>query len=94
MNELMKDSNQQFDQSFERRKRLHDLLIALIRKQNDLELMDVDSTISHENGINAEVQDPASWLNRNQRLLRRYQALVRTAVTLDALLDAENLANG
>jgi hypothetical protein len=29
-------------------------------------------------------------LDRNRRLLQRYQAMVRTAVTLDALLDAEN----
>ena len=34
-------------------------------------------------------QDPATWLDRNRRLLKRYQALVRTALTLDALMDAE-----
>ena len=34
--------------------------------------------------------DAARWLERNRRVLQRYQALVRTAVTLDALLDAED----
>jgi hypothetical protein len=29
-------------------------------------------------------------LDQNRRTLQRYQALVRTAVTLDALLDAED----
>ena len=32
---------------------------------------------------------PGRWLDQNCRTLQRYQALVRTAVTLDALLDAE-----
>ena len=33
---------------------------------------------------------PGRWLDQNRRTLQRYQALVRTAVTLDALLDAED----
>ena len=33
---------------------------------------------------------PARWLDQNRRTLHRYQALVRTAVTLDALVDAED----
>ena len=33
---------------------------------------------------------PARWLDQNRRILHRYQALVRTAVTLDALVDAED----
>ena len=32
---------------------------------------------------------PGRWLDQNRRTLQRYQALVRTAVTLDALVDAE-----
>jgi hypothetical protein len=38
-------------------------------------------------------RDPASWLEHNQRLIQRYQALVRTAATLDALIDQE-VGNG
>ena len=66
-----------------RRQRLHDLLLALIAQQGELALMDEDVP---EPGVSAE---PARWLDRNRRTLQRYQALVRTAVTLDALLDAE-----
>ena len=67
-----------------RRQRLHDLLLALIAQQGELALMDEDVP---EPGVSAE---PARWLDRNRRTLQRYQALVRTAVTLDALLDAED----
>ena len=67
-----------------RRQRLHDLLLALIAQQGELALMDEDVP---EPGVSAE---PARWLDRNRRTLQRYQALVRTAVTLDALLDAEH----
>ena len=40
-------------------------------------------------------KDPARWLDRNRRIVLQYRALVRTAVTLDALLDSEqSLAPG
>jgi hypothetical protein len=63
-----------------RRERLHELLLALIAQQADLELMDADGPM----GLIA-----ASWMERNRRVLQRYQSLVITAVTLDALVDAE-----
>ncbi|MEB3235242.1 MAG: hypothetical protein VKM98_07430 [Cyanobacteriota bacterium] len=65
----------------ERRRRIHELVLALIAQQNDLELLDGDETIPS--------RDPASWIERNRRLVQRYQGLVRTAVTLDALIDQE-----
>ena len=65
----------------ERRHRIHELVLALIAQQHDLELLDGDET--HPN------RDPASWIERNRRLVQRYQGLVRTAVTLDALIDQE-----
>ena len=34
-------------------------------------------------------RSPAGWLERNRRVVQRYQALVRSAVTLDALVDQE-----
>ena len=68
-----------------RRQRIHDLLLALIARQPSLELLDGD-----EGGPFAAAQgNPANWLERNRRLVQRYQALVRTAVTLDALIDQE-----
>ena len=33
--------------------------------------------------------NPAGWLERNHRILQHYQALVRTAATLDALVEQE-----
>ena len=67
----------------DRRQRLHDLVIALIAQQDDLPLLDPDQP-------DLEGTAPARWLDQNRRSLRRYQALVRTAVTLDALLDGED----
>ena len=75
--------------SLDRRLRLHQLVVALIQKQGDLELMDEEAPrLDVGTGLDQD-QDPARWLDRNRRLLKRYQALVRSAVTIDALLDAE-----
>tara|TARA_Y100001968_G_C19393330_1_gene736844 strand:+ start:224 stop:481 length:258 start_codon:yes stop_codon:yes gene_type:complete len=72
-----------------RRQRLHELLIALIQRENDLELMDSDSPDLKRVETSSSGNDPAKWLDRNRRILSKYQALVRTAITLDALLDSE-----
>ena len=66
-----------------RRQRLHELLLALIAREEGLPLLDPDQP-DMESGAT-----PGRWLDQNRRTLQRYQALVRTAVTLDALLDAE-----
>ncbi len=70
-----------------RRQRQHELLIALIQQQKHLELMEAertkfDGSASHEN-------DPAKWIDKNRRILEQYQSLVRSAITLDALLESE-----
>ena len=67
----------------DRRQHLHELVIALIAQQDDLPLLDPDQP-------DLEGTSPVRWLDQNRRSLHRYQALVRTAVTLDALLDAED----
>jgi hypothetical protein len=67
----------------DRRQRIHDLVLALIQRQESLELFDGDGQGPGSG------QTPADWLERNRRLVQRYQALVRTAVTLDALIDQE-----
>lgn len=72
----------------ERRRRIHELVLALIAQQHDLELLDGDADVTGAPG-SAAARDPASWLQRNQRLLQRYQALVRTAVTLDTMIGQE-----
>ena len=77
----------------DRRERLHELLLALIAQQSDLELMDAEGPAGISTSLSGEAPaDAARWLDRNRRVLQRYQALVRTAVTLDALLDAETTA--
>ena len=67
-----------------RRQRLHELLLALIARDEELPLLDSEHP-ELDGG-----DSPGRWLDQNRRSLRRYQALVRTAVTLDALLDAED----
>ena len=86
----MQNSNNLENQNPERRRRLHELLIALIRKQEDMELIDVEAlNFDGKNSAFFNGEDPASWLERNRRILKKYQSLVRSAITLDALLDSE-----
>ena len=66
-----------------RRQRLHELVLALIAQEEELPLMDGERP-ELDGGL-----APGRWLDQNRRTLQRYQALVRTALTLDALLDAE-----
>ena len=69
----------------DRRQRLHDLVVALIAQQGDLDLLYDDNS-----GSLAVAQgNPAGWLERNRRVVQRYQALVRSAATLDALVEQE-----
>ena len=75
----------------DRRQRLHDILLAILSQQDDLELMDLDNPSAFASEVyRYSSSDSARLLERNQRVLKHYQALVRTAVTLDALLDAED----
>ncbi|WP_114994115.1 hypothetical protein [Synechococcus sp. UW179A] len=80
------------DAQIERRQRLHELLLALIARQEDLELMDADGPSGLTScGAGEGPEEAARWLDRNRRVLQHYQSLVRTAVTMDALLDAEQV---
>ena len=75
----------------DRRQRLHEILLAILSQQDDLELMDFDKPSTFVSDVyRYSPHDPARLLERNQRVLQHYQALVRTAVTLDALLDTED----
>ncbi len=66
----------------DRRQRIHELVLALLAQQKELELLAGDS-----NGLGGG--DAGNWIERNRRVVQRYQALVRSAVTLDALVDQE-----
>ena len=77
------------EEPFDRRSRLHEILIALINQQKDLELMD-DSVQMFNYPINhTEKCDSSKIIERNQRIIKKYQSLVRSAIALDALLESE-----
>ena len=77
----------------ERRKRLHELLLALINKQDYLELIEDDSNVLAKSFSENESRDFSKSIERNRKILKKYHSLVRTAVTLDALMDSENEEN-
>ena len=77
----------------ERRKRLHELLLALINKQDYLELIEDDSNDLTKSFSENESRDFSKSIERNRKIIKKYHSLVRTAVTLDALMDSENEEN-
>ena len=77
----------------ERRTRLHELLLALINKQDYLELIEDDSNDLAKSFSENESRDFSKSIERNRKILKKYHSLVRTAVTLDALMDSENEEN-
>ena len=82
------------EEPFSRRSRLHEILIALINQQKDLELMD-DDVQAFNNPINqSEKYDSSKIIERNQRIIKKYQSLVRSAIALDALLESEQYEIG
>ena len=87
----MKESNTQGINYFTKRQRQHELLVALIKGQDELELMDTQNP--NFSGIVNDEIDPARWIDRNRRILEKYQSLVRSAITLDALMDSEQCEN-
>jgi hypothetical protein len=72
----------------DRRQRIHALVLALLARQDDLELLDGDRGGAGGPPLGGGA-DPGSWLERNRRVVQRYQSLVRSAVTLDALIEQE-----
>tara|TARA_B100000214_G_scaffold320918_1_gene256278 strand:- start:1943 stop:2215 length:273 start_codon:yes stop_codon:yes gene_type:complete len=77
------------EERLSRRSRLHQILIALINQQKDLELMG-DDVQNFKNPINhSEKYDSSKIIERNQRIIKKYQSLVRSAIALDALLESE-----
>ena len=77
------------NQSHSRRQRLHEILIALINQQGNLELIDAGVPHFDKGGSTLNDVDPAKWMDRNKRILKRYESLVRSAIALDALLESE-----
>ena len=79
-----------------RRSRLHEILIALISQQKDLELMEDGVQVLNNPMNNSGKYNSSKIIERNKRIIKKYQSLVRSAITLDALLESEqyDISNG
>ena len=77
----------------ERRKRLHDLLLTLINKESNFELIEEHSSDLLNNYSEKDTLDLSRVVEKNRKIIKRYQALIRSAVTLDALMDSEHEEN-
>ena len=76
-----------------RRKRLHELLLTLINKESNFELIEEDSSGLSSSYSEKDNLNLSRVIEKNRKIIKRYQSLVRTAVTLDALMDSENEEN-
>ena len=77
----------------DRRKRLHEILLTLINKENNFELIEDDSCNITSKYSEKDTVNLSRVIEKNRKIIKRYQALVRSAVTLDALMDSENEEN-
>ena len=77
----------------DRRKRLHDLLLTLINKESNFELIEEDSSDLISSFSEKDTLNLSRVVEKNRKIIKRYQALIRTAVTLDALMDSEHEEN-
>ena len=77
----------------DRRKRLHELLLTLINKESNFELIEEDSSDLSSSYSDQDTANLSRVIEKNRKIIKRYQSIVRTAVTLDALMDSENEEN-
>ena len=77
----------------DRRKRLHELLLTLINKESNFELIEEDSSDLSSSYSEKDTANLSRVIEKNRKIIKRYQSIVRTAVTLDALMDSENEEN-
>ena len=77
----------------ERRKRLHDLLLTLINKDSKFEFIEEDSSNLTSSYSEKDTLNLSRVIKKNRKIIKRYQAIVKTAITLDALMDSENEEN-
>ena len=77
----------------DRRKRLHELLLTLINKESNFELIEEDSSDLSSSFSDNDNVNLSLVIEKNRKIIKKYQALIRTAVTLDALMDSENEEN-
>ena len=77
----------------DRRKRLHELLLTLINKESNFELIGEDSDDLSSSYSDKDAANLSRLIEKNRKIIKKYQSLIRTAVTLDALMDSENEEN-
>ena len=64
----------------DRRKRLHELLLTLINKESNFELIEEDSSDLSSSYSEKDTANLSRVIEKNRKIIRRYQSLVRTAV--------------
>ena len=69
------------------------MLLTLINKEINFELIEEDSNDLSTSYSDKDTANLSRVIEKNRKIIRRYQALIRTAVTLDALMDSENDEN-
>tara|TARA_B100000927_G_C16256538_1_gene385664 strand:+ start:61 stop:315 length:255 start_codon:yes stop_codon:yes gene_type:complete len=77
----------------DRRKRLHELLLTLINKEDNFELIEDDTTDFTSNYSERDTISLSRVIEKNRKILKKYQSLIKSAITLDALMDSENDEN-
>ena len=77
----------------DRRKRLHEILLTLINKESNFELIEEDSGDLTSSYSEQDTANLSRVIEKNRKIIKRYQSLVRSAVTLEALMDSENEEN-
>ena len=67
--------------------------MALINKEANLELIEENSDEFTSNYPKDGTINFSKVIEKNRKILKKYQSLIRSAVTLDALMDSENEEN-
>tara|TARA_B100001287_G_C22204143_1_gene309340 strand:- start:152 stop:373 length:222 start_codon:yes stop_codon:yes gene_type:complete len=68
-------------------------LLTLINKEADFQLIEDDSTELTTNYSDKDTLSLSRIIEKNRKILKKYQSLVKSAITLDALMDSENDEN-
>ena len=69
------------------------MLLTLIDKDSEFKFLEEDSSELTSNYSEKDTLNLSRVIEKNRKIIKRYQAIVRTAVTLDALMDSENEEN-
>ena len=69
------------------------MLLILINKEINFELIEEDSSDLSLSYSEKDTINLSRVVEKNRKIIRKYQSIIRTAVTLDALMDSENEEN-